>query len=463
MGLFLQQKMTIRNRLTFLFTAIIAALLLIFALVVYFSFSQNREEEYYSSLRHTAITKANLLLDAKIPPRVLQLIYKHSPNTLFQEEVAIYDTSFHLLYHDAVEIDKVKETRQMIDEIVAKKQIKFYQGEMQVVGILYNHDNKDYIITSAANDQYGYAKLRNLKYTLITAFFVAIIFIYIAGHIFSSKALKPVSDMVDEVEEITATNLDLRIKEGNGKDEIAELAVTFNAMLNRLEKSFDAQKEFVSNISHELRTPITAMLTEFQVTVEKERSNEFYKDAINHAISDTQKLVRLSNSLLDLAKANYDHTEISFKEIRLDEVLLDARNDTIHDHPDFKISIIFEREIEDDDFISVLGNEYLMKVAFMNLMENGCKFSLGKELSVAITYFKDKTILRFQDHGIGISEDEIPKIFNSFYRGGDKKFVGGNGIGLSLTQKIVELHKGLISVNSQIGIGTTFTIELLHV
>lgn len=455
--------MTIRNKLTFIFTGSIAILLLAFALVVYFSFSENRENEYYSSLRHTAIIKANLLLDAKIQPRVLQLIYKNSPDSFFQEEVAIYDTSFRLLYHDAVEVDKVKETRQMIDEIVAKKQIKFYQGEMQAVGIVYHHNDKDYVITSAANDHSGYAKLRNLKYTLIIAFFVAIILIYMSGHVFASKALKPVSDLIDEVEEITATNLDLRVKEGNGKDEIAELAVTFNAMLNRLENSFDAQKEFVSNISHELRTPITAMLTEFQVTVEKERSNEFYKDAIHHAISDTQKLVRLSNSLLDLAKANYNPTEISFREIRLDEILLDARNDAIHDHPDFKISIIFEQEIENDDFISVLGNEYLLKVAFKNLMENGCKFSGQKLSSVAITYFKDKTILRFQDQGIGISEEDMPKIFISFYRGGDKKFAGGNGIGLSLTKKIIDLHKGTINVNSQLGIGTTFTVELPHV
>jgi signal transduction histidine kinase len=436
---------------------------MLFALVVYFSFSENREEEYYSSLRHTAIIKANLLLDAKIPPRVLQLIYKHSTNSLFQEEVAIYDTAFHLLYHDAVEIDKVKETRQMINEIVAKKQIKFYQGEMQVVGILYHHNNKDYVITSAANDQYGYAKLRNLKYTLIIAFFVAIIFIYIAGHIFSSKALKPVSDMVDRVEEITATNLDLRISEGNGKDEIAELAVTFNAMLNRLEKSFDAQKEFVSNISHELRTPLTAMLTELQVTVEKERSNENYKDSIHHAISDARKLVRLSNSLLDLAKANYDHTEIAFKELRLDELMLDARNDVLHDRPGCKINILFEKEIEDDDFISVLGNEYLLRVAFKNMMENGCKFSKDNEASVAITYFKDKTILRFQDRGIGIDERELHHIFDAFYRGGNQKFAGGNGIGLSLTKKIIDLHKGTITVDSQKNDGTIFTVELPHI
>jgi signal transduction histidine kinase len=404
-----------------------------------------------------------LLLDAKIQPHVLQLIYKNSPNLLFEEEVAIYDTSFNLLYHDAVEIDKVKETRQMINEIVQQKQIRFYQGKMQVVGILYHHNNSDYVITSAANDQLGYAKLANLKYTLIIAFFVSIIFIYIAGHIFSSKALKPVSDMVDEVEEITATNLDLRIKEGNGKDEIAELAVTFNAMLNRLEKSFDAQKEFVSNISHELRTPITAMLTELQVTVEKERNSEYYKSAIEHAISDAQKLVRLSNSLLDLAKANYDHTEIAFKEVRLDELILDARNDTMHDQPDYKINIVFETEIEDDDFISVLGNEYLLKVAFINLMENGCKFSKDKESAIAITYFKDKAILRFQDHGVGIDESELPHIFTAFYRGANQQFVSGNGIGLSLTKKIIDLHKGTITVTSKKGEGTTFTVELPHV
>lgn len=455
--------MKIRNRLTFLFMSIIAALLMAFVLVVYFSFSENREEEYYSSLGYTAITKANLLLDAKIPPKVLQLIYKHSPNTLFQEEVAIYDTSFHLLYHDAVEIDKVKETRQMIYEIVAKKQIKFYQGEMQVVGIYYYHNDKGYVITSAANDQYGYAKLHNLKYTLIIAFFVAIIFIYIAGYIFSAKALKPVSDMIDKVEEITATNLDLRINEGNSKDEITELAVTFNAMLNRLEKSFDAQKEFVSNISHELRTPLTAMLTELQVTLEKERSNDYYKDAIHHAISDTKKLVRLSNSLLDLAKANYDHTEIAFKELRLDELILDTRNDALHDQPGCKINILFEKEIEDDDFISVLGNEYLLSVAFMNLMENGCKFSKDNEMAVAITYFKDKTILRFQDHGMGMDEAELPHIFTAFYRGANQQFVSGNGIGLSLTKKIIELHHGTIMVTSQKNEGTIFTVEIPHV
>ena len=205
------------------------------------------------------------------------------------------------------------------------------------------------------------------------------------------------------------------------------------------------------------------MLGQGQVAVEKERSNDSYKASIHHAINDVQKLVRLSNSLLDLAKANYDHTEISFKELRLDEVILDARNDALLDSPGCKIDISFEQEIEDDNFISVLGNEYLLRVAFKNLMENGCKFSKANEAAVSISYSNDKTILRFIDHGLGINEAELPHIFESFYRGANKQFAGGNGIGLSLTKKIIELHKGNIGVTSNLNAGTTFTIELPHV
>lgn len=455
--------MKIRNKLTLLFTGIVAAIFLIFALVIYISFNKNREEEYYKQLHNIAITKAKLLLDAKVSPAVLQLIYRNAQNVLYEEEVAIYDTSFHLKYHDAVEIDKVKESPQMIDEIVKKHYIEFYQGKMQVVGILYQHKSGNYVLTAAANDQLGYAKLENLKYTLIIAFLVTIVLIYLCGLFLANKALKPVSNLIDEVEEITATNLDLRIKEGNGKDEIAELAITFNAMLNRLEKSFDAQKEFVSNISHELRTPLTAMLTELQLTVEKDRDQETYQKSIVHAIGDAQKLVRLSNSLLDLAKTNYDFTEIAFKELRIDELIVDARADVLHLQPGYKINIVFETEIEDDDFISVLGNEYLLKLALINLIENGCKFSKAMEVTVSINYFKDKTILRFQDQGIGIDEKDLPHVFRAFYRGANQDFATGNGIGLSLTKKIVELHHGTINLQSKTGEGTVFTIELPHV
>jgi signal transduction histidine kinase len=454
--------MQIRTRLTLLFTSLIAALLLAFALTVYVTSSQTREEEYFKRLKQQGAIKANLLFDTKVAPNVLQLIYKKAPNALFQEEVAIYDTAFHLLYHDAVEIDKVKETKGMIDSIKTGKEITIYIKDMQVVGFLYEHNGKDYVITSAAVDGYGLAKLANLRNTLMISFLLAVIAIFFSSRFLAKKSLQPVSLLIDKVKKITATNLDLRVAQGNPKDEIGALAITFNEMLDRLENSFDAQKHFVSNISHELRTPLTAMLAEMQLTLQKERSISEYKASIHHIISDTQKLIRLSNSLLDLAKASYDQTEIAFKQIRLDEVLLDARNDVLHNQPKYNVAIVFDKEIDNDNFISVNGNEYLLKTAFINLIENGCKFSSNHQSVAKISYNEKQIVLSFSDTGIGISQTELQHIFTPFYRGGNKKFVAGNGIGLFLTQKIISLHKGNIEVASTEHIGTTFTIILAH-
>jgi two-component system sensor histidine kinase ArlS len=321
--------------------------------------------------------------------------------------------------------------------------------------------------------------------------------------------------MTEKAKNITATNLDLRLTANGSKDELSEMANTFNEMLNRLENSFDAQKHFVSNISHELRTPLAAIITELELSTNKNRNLEEYKIVIRNTLNDARKLARLSNSLLDLAKASYDPSEISFKTVRIDEVLLDAKKQVQQASPEYKIDIHFECDIESDNQISVHGNEYLLKVAFVNLFENGCKFSIDRSCSVYISFNPQSQILYpksqirnqnnpqseipnpqssiqnpqskqsafpnpqsqipnpqskhsaitliFKDKGIGIPEEELKNIFTPFYRGENKQFASGNGIGLSLTQKIIHLHKGRITVSSIQDEGTTFSLELLHI
>ncbi len=435
---------------------------MLFATVIYFSAKENRETEFYNLLKKEAITKANLFLNANVDKKILQDIYHNNRKSLNEVEVAIYDTSFVLLYHDAVDIDFVKETRPMIEEIYQKGEIEFYQERWQVIGLRYEFEGKNFIITAAAYDQYGYNKLNNLLTNSIIVFVASILFILVAGVFFSKKAFKPVSEMIEKAKNISATNLDLRLTNKGSKDELSELANTFNEMLNRLENSFDAQKHFVSNISHELRTPLAAIITELELSVNKDRSSEEYRIAILNALSDSRKIVRLSNSLLDLAKASYDPSEIAFKSVRIDEVLLDARQQVQQTNPDYKIDIHFENEIENDNQISVSGNEYLLKVAFSNLFENGCKFSDPHKCTVSVSFNSKDIILKFSDDGIGIAEKDVQHIFIPFYRGENKEHAYGHGIGLPLTEKIVLLHKGKIAVTSHVSVGTTFTVELPH-
>lgn len=454
--------MKIRTRLTILFTLLTAAILLLFVAVIFLTARSDRELEFYALLKKEAVSKADLYLNESVDNQVLQDIHRNTRKTLNEVEVAIYNAHFDLLYHDASDNDFVKETPPMIEEISRKGAIQFYQGDWQVIGLLYKYRDKQFIITATGYDQHGYNKLNSLLRNGSLAFVVSILFIYLAGYYFSKKAFEPVSEMTEKARKISATNLDLRLATPDSKDELAELTHTFNEMLNRLEKSFDAQKQFVSNISHELRTPLAAIITELDLSASKERDVAQYKTAITNALSDARKLARLSNSLLDLAKASYDSSEISFKTVRIDEILLDARQQVQQASPTYKIDIHFEANFDDDNMVSIRGNEYLLKVAFANFFENGCKFSQNNQCTVCISFDIKQTILRFSDNGIGIEENDLKNIFTPFYRGENKKFAEGYGIGLSLTDKIITLHKGTISVTSVKNGGTTFTVVLPH-
>lgn len=455
--------MKIREKLSILFTLLAGTILMIFAVLIYYSASQNREIEFYNRLRNEAITKANLFFTAKVNTQTLQTIYKNNRETINEVEVAIYDTTFHLHYHDALEIDIVKETPQMIAKIQKQQILSFYQKEWQVVGVLFPFEQKKYIIFATAYDQYGYRKMQNLRDTILLIFFCSIVIIYITGRFFSAKVLSPVTEIVNKVRSISALNLDLRLNHSVGKDELSELSNTFNQMLDRLENSFNAQQQFVSNISHELRTPLSSIISELDLSTHRERNVKEYQLVIQNTLKDAQKLARLSNSLLDFAKASYDPAEISFREIRLDEVLLDARQQVGRQNPSFQINILYETEFGDDNDVSVRGNEYLLKVAFANIFENGCKFSSNHSSAVTISVSNKKINLHFMDSGIGIEPEDLPNIFTPFFRGSNKQYADGHGIGLSLTKKIINLHHGAISVQSTPQKGSIFTLEIPHI
>ena len=449
--------MKIKHKISLIYTIITAAILLVFAATIYISADKNREKEFYNSLYKEGLTKVNLLLDANLPEETLQKIYSKNREILDEVEVAIYNIDFELIYHDAVEIDVVKETNEMLQEIVAKKSIQFYENDWQVVGLLYNYNNKDYIVTAAAFDSYGFSKLKNLLNTLLISFFISLVFLYFAGLFLANRAFKPVTEMIDEAKKITATNLDLRINEGDGKDELSELAITFNEMLNRLEESFDAQKYFVSNIAHELRTPLSALMSELEWAISKKRSEEAYIQSIKNSIQDAQKLSRIITSLLNLAKASYDISNILFKDVRLDEILMEARTEVLKMNESYVIP--FDIKVKKLQKLMISGNEYLLKIAFLNLMENACKFSENSTCTVELKDNKSELEILFKDEGIGIDKKEIDQIFKPFYRAENGKAMG-SGIGLSLTEKIILLHKGNIKVHSKPKEGSTFVVNL---
>lgn len=456
--------MKIRTKLTWQNTGVTAAVFLFCMCLIYLLSEQARSRTFFHDLKSEALTKAHLYLQNQVDAQTMQSIYLNNRKFINEVEVAVYTTDFRMLYHDAIQSDIIKEDRNMINDILRRKEIEFYIGRYQGIGMLYSFGGKDYIVTAAAYDGYGYNNLYELQQTLLILFVVGLTLLFLAGYFLARASLKPIRDIVKEAESITAQHIHKRLPVKNEKDELGELSTTFNALLERLEISFNSQKMFVSNVSHEMRTPLAALMAELDLALQKERTGEQYRQAMQNVLQDARRMNKLIDGLLNLAKADYQKEQIKMQEIRLDELLLDVREFILRAHPEYHIDLLFEQEEADDDrLITVMGNLYLLNIAFSNLIENNCKYSDDKSSFIQISYWDKHTVIRLSDSGIGMSDTDKAHLFTLFYRGTQENVTEGHGIGMALSQKIIHLHQGTISVHSEEGKGTTFVVELPHI
>ena len=248
--------------------------------------------------------------------------------------------------------------------------------------------------------------------------------------------------------------------EGNGKDEIARLAQTFNSMLSRLELSFTTQKNFIANASHELRTPLTAITGQLEVTLLNSRSPEEYMKVILSVLEDIKNLNDLSNRLLLLAQTSSEERNKGMSLLRINELIWQVKEDLSKRHPAFIINIDLDENLDDEKKLMIKGDEQLMKIAMSNLIKNRYKYSSNKTTNVYVKSSKLELSIVFQDTGIGIPAEDINNIFDPFYRGRNTKSIKGHGIGLSMVKGIIKTPGGKINITSLERSGTTITISL---
>lgn len=388
---------------------------------------------------------------------LLKIIEKNNQYRMPFEDIIIYDNNDKLIYSDST--PKV-ESPKILDIIRKEKEYKYAKGDTQFVGIHYPYKEKNYIVIASAFDKFGLSKINNLKKLLIAGIFICIIIIFLSGWFYSGRFLKPISNVVQQVDKITFSNIDQRLNEGNKKDEIGQLAITFNRMLERLETAFKLQKKFVSNASHELRNPLTAISGQIDVALMKDRETEQYKNILSSVSVDIKNLRTLTNNLLELANSDVETLFQKFDELRIDEVLWTIRDEMLKQKPETIIHIDFEKIADNEKSFMIKGNEKLLKTAISNIIDNACKFSQNKTVEIKVTYDEQNIIIFFIDKGTGISETELTHIFEPFFRGSNAHGVAGNGIGLSLAQRIINIHSGNIFVTSAINTGTTVKVNL---
>ena len=252
------------------------------------------------------------------------------------------------------------------------------------------------------------------------------------------------------------SKLNSRLNEGKGQDEIEQLAITFNQMLSDLEQVFKSQEEFVSNASHELRTPMAIMIAESDYMLSRERKTEEYVSHLLKLTNDLRGQNQLLNSLLELAQINRNNA-ISLPDLRIDELIFSVIQSVKVKYPGRKILPKIEYSDNENDLL-INGHAGLLEIAIKNLIDNACKFSTS-DVDVKIEVDADKLTLIISDRGVGIPENELDTIFKPFKRGTNVRYIGGFGIGLSIVAKIIELHHADIRVNSIENEGTSVEIR----
>jgi len=337
-----------------------------------------------------------------------------------------------------------------------------------------NHISKIVQIASSLEDVED--ALNTLFIILMIAVPFALMVASLGGQFLANKALRPVDEITQTARMITSQNLNQRIKPPKVKDEISRLIETFNEMISRLDQSFRQIKQFSTDASHELKTPLTILKGEAEVTLRRERTTQEYEQTLRSNLEEINRMSQIVDDLLLLSKADSGEIRLNKERINLTEILNEvvaqmsilARSKNLH--------IETLNHYED---IHMLGDGLRIRELFLNLIENGIKYT-EEGGSIHISVVKDSSPhainpsvlteggqvtfakIMVVDTGIGIAREDQERIFDRFFRV-DKarsREQGGSGLGLSICKWIVEAHRGKIEVGSELGKGSSFTVRL---
>jgi signal transduction histidine kinase len=447
--------MKIRNRISYTFTGLFGVLILGFCLLIYIVSSATLDELFYNRVdSRLEITEKFFLEKDKFPESVKSTVQQNFLKTL-PREIEYVDTLSNF------SIPSKMQRRVPLDlknSLKSHNEVSWVKSDFQGIARIYTVDEIDYVVLVAAFDKDGATYLKKLRSILAFSFFCSLLIIFVLSKYFSRNVLKPIAGKIKKANNISASNLDMRLTVHNEHDELGMLALSFNSLLDRLQTSFELEKNFVRYASHEIKNPLAVILGEAEVTLLKERSSKEYIESIDKIMSTAGKLNQLVEHFLNLSKM--DSAKLSLKKTGIDSLLMDITFSLSQIYKQIDIQFDMEENSSSEDY-EYLADEPLLHNALYNIVENACKYSNDNAIvSIDLCKRAGKIQITTTDNGIGIPEDQINHIFEPLYRAHNAQSEEGAGIGLSLVKRIIELHEGEIHVQSELDKGTVFSVLL---
>ncbi|RTL54853.1 MAG: HAMP domain-containing protein [Sphingobacteriales bacterium] len=451
--------MSLRLRFALLFTIFVAIVLLISSVTIYILYFNYRQADFYELVKSEGLEFYDFVTKIATPKNKIS-----SKNVQMLHETILWDETLLLIDSTGKVIDKIPDTLSysikpaFLSHIKKTGEHRYIDNQRQYVA-MYIPQTHHYIIASGV-DVVGMNKLADLRIILTTVFLGGLLITALFSFFFVNGALKPLRLLSTQMKYTTEQNLNKRLPERKTHDELWQIAQNFNEMLSRLNKAFENQKSFVHHASHELRTPLASMLSQTESALNKKLTEQEYVLVLQSLKEDELNIIELTNALLLLSQYEKMNESTQWPKIRIDELIYETMASVQKMIPDDTVLFQFSSLPDDEEDIMVQGNDALLKVAMINLIKNGINYSNDRKVLITIVPEKSVMKIQFENSGTVLTEAESNNMMVPFFRGANVQKVKGYGLGLSIVQRILQLHQGSLlytAVNNSIN---RFTIVL---
>src|SRR5215831_2865752 len=454
------KRLSIRLRLTAWYIAILLASLSLFGIVAFVAMRKGIEKSVDENLGGEADGVAEVMgrVLQEEPARLQDELREHQELREQADFLQVCDQNGRWIYrsrlmtHYDVPVP-VKASYSAYNVMSVDLPLRVLVREMSAGGATYR------IQVAAPMDDF-YDAIDRFKWIVLLLGPVLLVLASAGGYWLSGRALAPVDKITRAAQEINSNNLAKRLDVPRSGDELQRLSLTLNSMLERLEASFNRITQFTADASHELRTPLALMRTTTEVSLRTSQTVSDYREAQQEVLSELEKTSSLVEKLMLLARADAGVETLQHIPVNLTECLRDACKDgkVLADAK----HLTFAEDIDSSELL-VEGDSHALHRLFLILIDNAVKYTpSGGSITVALKHSDHSAVAEFRDTGIGISADDLPNIFERFYRA-DKarsREFGGVGLGLSIARWVAEAHRGSIEVRSTPGSGSVFRVHL---
>lgn len=453
--------MSIRKKILLYFSVVTIVLVGVAFFFIYTQFYRYREYDFEQQQKEKIQTTLLFLneireIDEKLVCGIDLIMINH----LFDEKLLVFNHDKNLIY-SSIDDTPIPFSTDILSVLSSENRwFRQSDGRYDILGAYMEQDGQIYYVISKAYDLFGYHKLNYLKFIILLTFILISIIVILMSHYLSRRITNPIISLTQHIKEFTFSNKQTpgTLAVANSRNEVSILNQRFNELMQRMNEAFSFQKHAVHHISHELKTPIAILVSNFE-KIESEVDLTKIKALIQLQKEDTKSLGEIINTLLEIAKAESGNASAP-AAIRIDELIYDLTDELNLLHPDFQFSIEYSNTIEDENKLTVYANPRLIKAILSNLLHNCIQYSSDKKAKIIISSEQQNLLINFSNSGPTIKSKEQGYLFQHFFRGENSQGKRGFGFGLVFVQKILTLYKGEITYSSSDEKSNTFTISL---